>query len=278
MSFSYVWGNRFKKFIDNPQAIIPFIKKRVYYNFIADNQLPYYKDFKYKNYEETIDDLIENNKSLVRFGDELFDMLQGIGLYFGTWRQKYDPLLAEKMKEVISSHDPRLLVAFNPEFILKTKQEFKDVGIPEQYQFWTNSKMFLKDYYHKDMVYGSALCFNPQFNKHINFDKILSFFKRKHIIIVSSRIDRFKNVHLGITTDFIECPESDSWDKYDEIKQKVLSLIEEKGYTEQDTLILMSMSSAGKVLVYELTKRGYTSWDTGQFFDLAFKEITTRST
>ena len=152
----YIWKNRFQKFLDNPKAVFPFLKKRLYYNFIADKQLPRYVDFKYLNYEQTIDNIINNNKSIVRFGDELFDMLQGIGLYYGNWRQKYDQKLAEKMKEVISSRNPRMLVCFNPEFILKDKRWFKDRGIPEQYHLWINSKIFLKDYYHKDTIYESS--------------------------------------------------------------------------------------------------------------------------
>ncbi len=268
-----VWRNRFHKFLDNPSAIYPFLKKKLYYNFVADKYLKHYKDFKYLNYEETLNDVINNNKSIVRFGDELFDMLQGIGLYYGDWRQKYTPDLAERMKEVISSNDPRLLVCFNPEFILKTKQGFKDMGIPEQYQFWTNSKIFLKDYYRKNITYGSALCFTPRYNTHIDYKKLKNFFQKKHIIIVTSNIDRFNGISLGKTTDFIESPKSDAWQSYEKIKETVLSMIKEKNFQQEEILIMASMGSAAKVLVYDLTKLGYTSWDTGQFFDLAFKEI-----
>jgi len=273
MSILYIWKNRLKKFIDNPKSIIPFFKKRLYYNHIADKQLSHYTEFKYLNYEETFDELINNDRSLVRFGDELFDMLLGIGLYFGDWHQKYDPGLAKKLKEILWSRDPKLLIAFNPEFILKTREQFKLEGIPEQFHFWTHSKIFLKNYYHKDVWYGSALCFNPNFNKHIDYEKLKNHFSKKHIIIVASNIIRFKDMTLGITTTILECPKSDSWDKYNEIKESLLSIVKDKNLNSSKLLILISMSSAGKVLVYELTKLGYIAWDTGQFFDLASKEI-----
>lgn len=268
-----IWKNRFQKFLDNPKAVVPFFKKKLYYNFIADRQLPYYADFKYLNYQQTLDDIIDNNKSIVRFGDELFDMLQGVGLYYGDWRQKYTPELAARLKEVISSSGPRLLVCFNPELILKTKKEFEQDGIPEQHQFWTNSKMFLKDYYRKDVVYGSALCFTPRYNKNIDYQKLKRFFQTRHIIIITSSIERFHGMLLGKTTDFIEVPKSDAWQQYDSIKKATLVLVEEKKYLKQNVLFLISMGSAAKVLVYDLTKMDYTAWDTGQFFDLAFKEI-----
>ncbi len=273
MSFTYVWKNRFQKFLDNPKAVIPFFKKRLFYNFIADSQIKYYKDFKYLNYEDTLNYIIDNNKSVVRFGDELFDMLEGIGLYYGNWRQRYNKKLAERMKEVISSKNPNLLICFNPELILKTKQEFIKEGIGEQHQFWTNSKMFLKNYYHKDVTYGSALCFNPRYNQNINYSKLKTFFATKNIIIITSNTERFQNINLGKTNNLIESPASDAWQEYDRIKKELLNLIESKGFSKEDTLTLISMGSAAKILVYDLTLMGYVAWDTGQFFDLAFSEI-----
>ena len=273
MSKKYVWKNRIQKFLDNPKAIFPFIKKRVYYNFIADNQLIHYKDFKYINYEETFDDIINNNKSLVRFGDEVFDLLLGIGLYFGDWHQKYNRDLAERLKRVLASREPRLLIAFNPEFILKTKEQFAQEGIPEHFLFWTHSKIFLKDYFHKDIIYGSALCFNPKFNKQIDYTKLKNYFSTKHIIVIASKIERFKGMSLGITTQFLSCPASDAWDAYEDVKQELLTTIKSKNMDPRSLLVLISMSSAGKVLVYEMTKMGYTTWDTGQFFDFASQEI-----
>ncbi len=273
MHTGYIWKNRIKKFLDNPKAIFPFIRKRVYYNFIADNQLKYYKDFKYLNYDETLDDIIINNKSLVRFGDEVFDLLLGIGLYFGNWHQKYNPRLAEKLKIILASNDPRLLVAFNPEYILKTKAQFAEEGISDQFHFWTHSKIFLKNYIQKDSIYGSALCFNPRFNKNIDYKKLKTYFSSKHILVIASNIDRFKDMSLGIRTEFVECPASDAWEEYDVVKQKLLTKIHDQNMDRSILLILISMSSAGKVLVYEVTKMGYTAWDTGQFFDLASQEI-----
>lgn len=273
-NFKAVWKNRLGKFIDNPKAVFPFLKKRLYYNRIADSMLPHYKDFHYLNYEDTMNTVLDKNVSIVRFGDELFDMLQGIGLYYGNWRQKYDKKLADRMKEVISSKDPRLLVCFNPELILKTKKQFEEMGIPEQWHFWTNSKIFLKDYYHTDVMYGSALSFTPRYNPHIPFKRLGDFFKTKDIVIVTSNISRFEGMNLGKTTSFIEAPASDAWQQYDLIYNKLLALLKEKNFSKENTLIMISMGSAAKVLTYDMTiKHDYRAWDTGQFFDLAFKEI-----
>lgn len=271
-SLPRIWKNRVQKFLDYPPALIPFIKKRLYYDFIADRYLPFYRNFKYLGYQETIAAAIEGNRSIVRFGDELFDMLQGIGLYFGDWRQRYSPSLARRLKEVISSTDPRLLICFNPELILKSRKEFEEAGIPEQYQYWTNSKVFLKNYYHPEIMYGSALSFHPRYNPDIDYAKLARFFATKHVLIVTSGTERFKEIRLGKSTCFIEAPKSDAWQQYEAIHQLVreeLSRINNK----DDSLVLVSIGSAAKVLVYDLMKEGYVAWDTGQFFDLAAGEI-----
>ena len=106
-----------------------------------------------------------------------------------------------------------------------------------------------------------------------NYLKLKNYFLTKNIIILTSNISRFENIKLGKTTDFIESPSSDAWQSYDEIKSKLLTLIQNKNLNNKETLILISMGSAAKVLVYDLTLLGYIAWDTGQFFDLASKEI-----
>lgn len=273
LTFYTIWKNRASKFLDNPKAIFPFLRKKVYYNHIADSYIHHYKDVSFLSYQETLDDIILNNKSIVRFGDELFDMLLGIGLYYNNWRQQYDKSLADALKRVLRSKNPRLLICFNPEFILQTKEEFKKQGIADQYEFWTHSKIFLKDYLHKDQVYGSALCFTPRYNTKLNFQQLKEYFLTKDIVIVTSNTHRFKNISLGKNTFFIEAPESDAWQSYHRIKQDVFTCVEQHSLTKKDTLFLISMGSAAKVLTYELTDSGYTAWDTGQFFDLAYTEI-----
>jgi hypothetical protein len=269
----HVWNNRLQKFIDNPKAVIPFLRKRLYYNFVADRELVHYKDFRYLNYTDTLSTAITEHKSLVRFGDELFDMIEGIGLYFGGWRQRYHPMLAGRLKQVISSDDPHLLICFNPEFILMTKAQFQVAGISEQYQFWTNSKMFLKDYFKPNVLYGSALCFHPRYNTAIDYRALHTFFSSHHVIIVTSNTKRFKDISLGITTQFVEAPQSDAWDAYDFIYKEVQESITRISVPSEKVLVLVSMGSAAKILVYDLMKTGYTAWDTGQFFDLAATEI-----
>ncbi|MCB9819639.1 DUF1792 domain-containing protein [Candidatus Nomurabacteria bacterium] len=266
-----IWRNRFRKFSDYPAAVIPFLKKRLYYNWVADSYLPHYKDVKFLDYQETIKTLLEENKSFVRFGDDVFDMIQGIGLYFNDWRQKYEPDLANRLKEVLASSHPRLLVGFNPELILLTKEEFRKKGIPEEYQYWTHSKIFMKDYINPGQVYGSTLCFQERYNKDIDYGQLLNHLKSKHLVIVASNIQRFDNAALGLSTDYVEGPSSDAWSNYSDILDSVRKVL--RKYPNDKVLVLSSLGPTTKVMTYDLTKEGYTVWDTGQLFDLALNKL-----
>lgn len=265
------WKKRIHKFIDYPPAIWPFIQKYCYYNFVSDRYIKQYEDIKFLNYKETIDDIISNDKSIVRFGDELIDMFKGIGLYYDDWHQKYDPKLVARLKEVLSFDNPKLMVALHWQFFTKTKAQLKSEGIPPH--IWTNAKVFMRQYMHSNRVYGSALCFQPKYNPDIDFEKIGKYLKTKHVIIITGNIKRFEHIKLGKTTDFVGCPKNDSWFHYEDIFSKAISIPKNKGYRKEDVLFLVSLASAAKVFVLDLLKFGYQGWDTGQFFDLAFKEI-----
>ncbi len=268
-----IFSNRVKKFLDNPKAIIPFLIKKIYFAKIADNYIKHYNKNQFLNYTETLNYAIDNNLSIIRFGDELFDMLNGIGLYFNDWRQKYNKNLAKNIKEILLSKNKKILLCFNPELIFKSRNEFKNDGIENEWQYWINSKIYLKDYLKNELIYGSALCFNPNYNKNINYSKLKEYFSGKNIIIISSNVEKFKNIKLGLTTDFINAPKSDAWDSYNEIKRELIDTLNKNTLNRNNVLVLCSISTAGKVLCYEMSLQGITMWDTGQFFDLAYKEI-----
>jgi hypothetical protein len=267
-----IWKKRMHKFLDNPRALWPFVVKKCYHNFVCDRYLSRYEGFTFLGPNETIDHIIDENKSIVRFGDEAIDMTRGIGLYYEDWHQKYDRELARRYKEVLAARHPRLLVAYNPQFFLKTKAELRAIGMPPQ--IWTNSKVFLWRYLHSDVPYGTALCLQPQFNPDIDFQKLGDYFKTKHVVIVTGKIERFSHIALGKTTDLLGCPKNDVWSQYGAIYRDAIALVKEKGYRPDETLFLISLACTAKVMAYDLTVAGYQAWDTGQFFDLAFREIS----
>ena len=173
-----------QKFVDNPRSIIPFLKKHCYYRFIADGMIPKYQDIHFLDYSATLDYIIQNRVSLIRFGDEIFDMIQGLGLYFNDWHQKYSPSLRNALNTILTEQSDNILLSFNPELILLSKKDFQKQGIGNQWQFWINSKIFLRQFLDSHRVYGSALLFHLRYNPNLDFEKLATYFSSKHIIII----------------------------------------------------------------------------------------------
>lgn len=271
MTSSGAWKNRIKKFLDYPPALIPFLKKYAYYNFVCDRYLSAYTSMHFLDHQETIEYIIENNKSFVRFGDELIDMFHGIGLYYGDWHQRYDKTLARRLKEIVSSQDDRLLIGLHWQYFTKSISQLTADGIPAH--IWTNSKVFLRNYIHKGYTYGSALCFQPKFNPELDLSRIAEYWKSKHIIVVTGNTKRLEGVSLGKTTTYVDCPRNDSWLVYESILERALSEAL-KIDNKENILFLVSLASPGKILTHDLVTAGYQAWDTGQLFDLALEKIT----
>jgi len=271
MKLFIIYRNRILKFLDNPIAFFPFIRKKLFYNFISDLYIQSYDKYSFLDYSQTLKKSLHENVSIIRFGDEVIDMTLGIRLYFNDWRQKYEKNLSKRLKEILQTREKNILLCFNPELILKNKKAFKDLGIKNEHQFWTHSKVYLKKYLQEDQIYGRALTFHPRYNKSLNIAEIIFHLKKKHLIIVTSNTERFNNAQLGITTHYIEAPSSDAWSKYETLLKQTLSAA--KKTKKNETLVLSSMGPAAKVLIYDLNKLGYTGWDTGQFFDLMLDQI-----
>ena len=71
----------------------------------------------------------------------------------------------------------------------------------------------------------------------------------------------------------IEASKSDSWEQKSEIEKVFRELVDSRQFTPAKVLVMVSMGPGAKVFVNELSEAGYTAWDAGQFFDLAYKNI-----
>lgn len=264
---------RLAKFLDNPRALWPFLQKHLYYNFVCDRYLDRYDQFTFLPPQETIDHIIREHKSFIRFGDEAIAMIKGCGLYYSDWHQKWDAKLARRYEEIISSSNEQLLVGFNPWHFLKTKRQLRANGINAT--AWTYTKVFLYRYLNPGQTYGTAYSFRPKYNPDLDLQQLQRYFATKHIIIVTGRIERFTHIELGKTTDFVPCPKDDVWQQYDDVYARATALVEAKGYPKDETLFLISLACTAKVMTFDLTQAGYQAWDTGQLFEAVYQAKTT---
>ena len=93
--------------------------------------------YKIKTPEETLDELINTNKSITRLGDGEFDMIYKIGMNY----QKYDEKLAQRLKEIVQCEDEGIIVGIPNVFNLEYCDEYTGFAT-EFWPKWVNKFKF----------------------------------------------------------------------------------------------------------------------------------------
>lgn len=273
-----MWIQRLKKFLDNPLVVFTFLRTHLYYRYRADTVGSTYPT-NTLSAAKTLKTLIEKDHSLIRLGDGTIGYLLGASIYFNNWHFRYNRAFAKKLLFILrEGQDERILYCFPFRFLTKAKVDFVREGIGAEWSIWIAAKVLIRDWIRPNHTYGDAFCFHPRYNPDIDFGSLKRYFDTKHIIIITANIDRFKNITLGKSVTLIAGPASDAWRVYEELEQKAYAEIKRNGWSKSEVLIMISAAEAAKVMVYDFTQAGYTAWDTGQFFDLAAKEISELST
>lgn len=269
-----MWKQKLKKLADNPVVVFYYLRNKLWYRFIADSSSAEYNTSQFLTGKETLDEILRKDTSIIRAGDGTMGYLLGSSIYFNNWQFRYNRAFAKKLDKVMRyGQDSNILFCYPHSFIKKTKAEFESENIGSEWGIWVALKVRLKKYLRSDKKYGDATCFHPRYNTEMNFKDIKNYLDTKHVIIITSGTERFKDISLGKSTHFVEGPASDAWQVYESLEQAGLKIVNDNNIPESEVLFMISAAEAAKVMVYDLTKLGYTAWDTGQFFDMAAKEI-----
>ena len=214
--------------------------------------------------DETLDELIATDKSLVRFGDGEFSLINGNSIAY----QEYQEDLAQEMREILINADKEdnVLVCL-PEIFEIFKGNFLQNKDSEN--FWKNELDYHGRFFQdicKAKRYGSAWISRPYINSEdkskgvTHFEKIKELFVGKDILIVEGATTRagvgndlFNNVR---SIKRIICPSHHAFSKVDVIQQAILDYAEGR-------LILLMLGPTAKILAYRLSRLGYRALDLG---------------
>ena len=217
-------------------------------------------EIKVQNMEDTIEELLNTNKSLVRFGDGEIVVLKGKNIAF----QQSNARISEGLKRIVSYSHEGLIVAL-PQMFEGVEQYQTQSG-----QFWkehllTGRKIYNK-YCNKTKVYGNAF-FSRFYYAYVDkekcsqwISKIKLLWKDKNIVVVEGVTS-----HNGVGNDLfaeaksvqrIICPATNAMSVYEKI------LGECKKYPK-DVLFLLSVGITAKFLVEALYLEGYRAIDIG---------------
>lgn len=220
-------------------------------------------DISVMSIDETLDELLKTEKSLIRFGDGEFNIMNGYSIAF----QEYNEELARGMKEILLTANQEEMLLCMPEVFKAFKGEF-----PLDYNsetFWKKELDRYADFfkeYCQSKIYGSAFISRPYiYSKDRTcafdqFEKMKQLFEGKDLLIVEGKTSR-----SGVGNDLFDkansikriiCPSHNAFSKIKEIREKILEHSEGR-------LILLMLGPTAKVLAYQLTQQGYRALDLG---------------
>lgn len=217
------------------------------------------------DFQTTIREIVENKKSLVRFGDGEFALMAG------RMRQKfqrYDERLAERLKEIIGVTDEGLLVAIADNYgSLEKYTEDARQGIRNYMS--KNVRAEHKKYLDVERTYHNAYITRPyaMFDDNyteapkIRFEHLKRIWNMRRVIFIEGTLTR-----LGVGNDLfdnaadirrIEAPATSSFDRYADILQAAIR------HADEDVLFLVALGPTAEPLVYDLYLAGYQAVDIG---------------
>ena len=209
---------------------------------------------------ETLEELINSNKSICRYGDGEFNIIFGESIPF----QSYDVNLKNRLKDILIASDENIFCGIPDVF------GSLDSHNPEHAKFW-----YKYLYYNRKKIYNiinfnkcyvdtgvsrSYLEYLPSIDHDKFFEELKSLWKNKNIVIVEGYGSR-----LGVGNDLfnsvksikrILCPSKNAFSKYDEILNNCISC-------DKESLFIIALGPTATVLAYDLSKKGFRALDFG---------------
>ena len=221
----------------------------------------FYKEPIVKNIEETITELIHNNFSISRYGDGEFDIIFGKDIPF----QKYDAMLAEKMKNILLLEDKPFLVGLPDAF---GSLDMYNSAAQTYYKNYmrNNRKNCYKCLNRERKVYYCTGMTRPYMDladktpsgKYFNLLK--QIWQDKKVVIIEGEKSR-----LGIGNDLFDgcaeikrilCPSTNAFSVYGDILDEVAKF-------SKDYMVLLALGPTATALAYDIYKMGYRALDIG---------------
>lgn len=217
-------------------------------------------NMKVETIDETIEDLLHSQKSIVRFGDSDITMVRGRSVVY----QEVNPDIVEGFKRILRYEYDGLIVAIPKIF------DNLDMYRKESRQFWKDHLFFCRKIYMKNCndkrIYGNAYItrfYYPMEDKSRCgswIESIRQIWKDRDIVVVEG-----EKTHNGVGNDLLDTahsieriigPSTQAYEKVDEIFECC------KVYPK-DRLFLVSMGIAAKFLAEKLFLEGYRVLDIG---------------
>lgn len=213
---------------------------------------------------ETLEYIIQNGCSIVRFGDGEMNLMRGVGIKF----QDSSKEIQQKLFEVANyNSDNKLLICLPNLF---TEQAFN--ALTEKEQNWhRNVLKCTRGYWYKFFrgdLYGDAFISrfymqyqNQDYSNYIQ--KLKQLWNDKKVLIVEGKTSR-----IGVGNDLFDnckmisrilCPAKNAFSKYAEIIRSVSEWLS----VCNNALVISALGPTATALCYDLSLLGYQALDLG---------------
>lgn len=228
-------------------------------NFFKNNIL------KIEKWESTIDQIVNENYSLARFGDGEYACMTGSMRNKTSGLNHCNILIQKRLISVFNSELENLLIGIIPspsvpygDYLVKEKYYWNEYVYTLHYKkilkllnffrVYTDSTIFLKPMRINTILQDDY------------FNKIKKIWSNREVCFVTSKKGRldinhslFDNVKFK---HLIDTPYENAFDKYDDIFMECMN-------QNINTLFLLSAGFTATLLAYDLTKKGYQAIDIG---------------
>lgn len=222
--------------------------------------LPAYRKLKILEKNDSIDVILQSNKSFVRMGDGEIRIMQGIDQPF----QRYEPVIAEILVELLKNQREDILVGVNRDYYVSHFRAKKD---DYNRRFSYDFRKYLDKHCNFEATYIDGACtfnyvlgYSDDETTHMFWNKWKKAFKGKKLVVVcgESIVEEMEyNIfEEAESIKYIYGPRKNAWDKHDEIIKKI-----EK--ESKENLLIFILGMAGKAMIPEVTDMGYIAWDIG---------------
>ena len=211
---------------------------------------------------QTISLLANHPKSFTRYGDGEIHIMEGIDQAF----QKYEPALAEKMRNILRTKRDDVYVGLNhaywesPDLYTERNRKFYRVRA-------TGYRRFFTEHCDPTALYLDAACFGAYYRFDESFDyeghyeRIKALFAGKKIAIVAGD-GVFEKLEHNVFSRakeqlIIHGPRIHAFSEYDGLLEKIEKTV------PKDHLVCLILGQTATAMVPDLTDMGYMAWDVG---------------
>lgn len=235
--------------------------KKMFYTFCGSSSNNILGD------KETINYLLETNKSLIRYGDGEIMIIRGMGIQY----QKFDIELGQSLKNIIASYNndsnyllalPKPALEYNIiKYVLKGQ-------VRKTYLVFYTFRYIYKKYLDNNLyMFGNSFVFNKNNELHYSLlwknkkNIIFVHNSKKYFYLFKSKYGYNKNCY------FVKIPNENCYSKIGNIKKEVIEYISLLELTE--TIVLISAGPCAKELIIRINNLyAVQCIDTGHCWDI----------